>query len=466
VPKVSVVVPVYNPGSHIDPCIRSLLGQSLAPAELELIFVDDGSTDGTPARLDELAAGHEHVHVVHIPNSGWPGRPRNVGIGMARGEYVYFVDNDDWLGDEALERMYATARADDADIVVGKVVGHGKNVSRLLFRRNLHGIAFDSPQLLALLTPHKLFRRALLAEHGLRFPEGRRRLEDHVFVVEAYFRARRISVLADYPCYHWVHRDERANASSGRFDAAAYYGDVREVLDVVERHTEPGDLRDALLTHWYRGKMLGRVGGRGWPSRPDDFRRELHAEVRRLALERFGGGVEARLPFHLRVRSHLLRDGSYEDLVALAELEAALRARVTLRARVAEGARQRLTLAAQLRPLRFVRRGERVLWEPPKPLRAALADADLDVTEELAGARVQAYLHRGGTEYPLPSTATLRLSGARPVLDATAELDPATAAAGGELRAGDWELRANVTVAGFAHARRVRRLGRTVAFHV
>ena len=62
-----------------------------------MIFVDDGSTDGTRRRLDALAAEHDHVRVEHIPNSGWPGRPRNVGLDLARGEFVYFVDNDDWL---------------------------------------------------------------------------------------------------------------------------------------------------------------------------------------------------------------------------------------------------------------------------------------------------------------------------------------------------------------------------------
>src|SRR4051812_43396765 len=76
--KVSAIVPVYNPGSDIDDCIRSLLDQSLRGDEYEVIFVDDGSTDETPARLDELAAQHENVRVEHIPNSGWPGKPRNV----------------------------------------------------------------------------------------------------------------------------------------------------------------------------------------------------------------------------------------------------------------------------------------------------------------------------------------------------------------------------------------------------
>ena len=137
-PSVSVIVPVYNPGRDIDDCIDSLLGQSMPAGALELIFVDDGSTDGTPARLDALAAEHAHVKVVHIPNSGWPGRPRNIGIDLARGEFVYFVDNDDWVEHDALERMHAAAARDGADIVIGKVVGHRRRVPRALFRESVH----------------------------------------------------------------------------------------------------------------------------------------------------------------------------------------------------------------------------------------------------------------------------------------------------------------------------------------
>src|SRR5829696_4933874 len=139
-PKVSVIVPVFNPGSDIDDCIGSLLGQTLPAEELELIFVDDGSTDGTPSRLDELAARHGHVKVQHIPNSGWPGKPRNLGIDVARGDYVYFVDNDDWLERDALERLYAMAVQDRADIVIGKVVGHGRAYPRRIFESNLHAV--------------------------------------------------------------------------------------------------------------------------------------------------------------------------------------------------------------------------------------------------------------------------------------------------------------------------------------
>ena len=79
-PKVAVVVPVYNPGPYLDQCVRSVLAQTMPPGDLEVLFVDDGSTDGSGATLDALAAAHPHVRVIHEPNSGWASRPRNVGI--------------------------------------------------------------------------------------------------------------------------------------------------------------------------------------------------------------------------------------------------------------------------------------------------------------------------------------------------------------------------------------------------
>src|SRR6186997_698455 len=110
-PKVSVVVAVYNPGPNIDGLISSLDGQSLRSDELEVVFVDDGSTDGTHERLLELAGSRPNFVVTTIPNSGWPGRPRNVGTDLARGEYVFYADHDDELFPEALERMHDLATA-------------------------------------------------------------------------------------------------------------------------------------------------------------------------------------------------------------------------------------------------------------------------------------------------------------------------------------------------------------------
>ena len=90
------------------------------------------------------------------------------------------------------------------------------------------------------LTPHKMFRRAFLLEHDLTFPEGRRRLEDHVFVVSAYLHARGISVLSDYPCYFHTARGDGGNAGFRPLEPVGYFANLRDALDAVEALTEPG----------------------------------------------------------------------------------------------------------------------------------------------------------------------------------------------------------------------------------
>jgi poly(ribitol-phosphate) beta-N-acetylglucosaminyltransferase len=471
--KVSVIVPVYNPGANIDRCISSLLGQSLEPHEYELVFVDDGSTDETPARLDELARAHAHVHVEHTPNSGWPGRPRNIGLELARGEFVYFVDNDDWLGRQALARLHGAAERYESDIVIGKVVGHGRLVPRTLFVRNRRETPLGWQPLLGLLTPHKLFRKSMLDEHGIRFPEGRRRLEDHLFVVHAYFHARRISVVANYPCYHWMRSPADANASWRQFDPAAYFDNVREVLDLVDAHTEPGEVRDGMYAQWYRGKILGRVGGASFLRREPEYRHDLYEEVRRLALERYPPELDCQLQFNLRVRAALLRTGRYEALEALAQFESQLRADVEVRSATLEDARMSIELQAGLggeqEPLVFVRRGARYYWLPPQALRKELPDEILDVTDELSKGRVQVLIHSVGdeVEYVMPSSfepvlvsapvATATLRAKRPVVIARAEVDRAAAAAGVRLTPGEWDVQVLVEVGGFrAAAQNVR----------
>jgi glycosyltransferase involved in cell wall biosynthesis len=465
--KVSVIVPVYNPGSNVDDCIRSLVDQSLPRDEYEVIFVDDGSTDGTRERLDNLAGEHPHVRVEHIPNSGWPGRPRNVGLDIAAGEYVYFVDNDDWIGGEALERLHATAVRDGADVVIGKVVGHGKSVPRVLFQQNREDVTLEWGPLLGLLAPQKLFRKRLLDEHGVRFPEGRRRLEDHMFVLHAYFHAGGISILADYPCYHWVlRRDDEAerdvNASLRPFDPPGYYANLREVLDLIEQHTEPGSLRDTLLAHYYRGKMLGRVGGRKFLQRDSEYRRQLYEEVRRLALERYDPVVDTRLPFNVRVRSLLLRAGSYAALEALAAIDGELRpdARVVAVERVKGRAVVRFEarlLIGDERPIRFLRRDDRVFWIPPAPLVRELPEGAFEVTSEIFESSVKVILRSRfeASAYLLPTDAEIRLeptdrdAAVTPVLVGEARVEPAKVAAGSAVPPGLWEARASVSVCGF-----------------
>ncbi|MFE4666902.1 glycosyltransferase family 2 protein [Streptomyces sp. NPDC056716] len=466
--KVSVIVPVYNPGDYITDCVDSLLRQSLPPDAYEVIFVNDGSTDGTPARLDAVAAEHERVRVIHQENSGWPGKPRNVGIDAARGEFVMFVDNDDYLGDEALERMYDYGVAHDADVVVGKMAGKGRGVPVELFKVNRPRASVANAPLIDSLTPHKMVRRAFLDRTGLRFPEGRRRLEDHVFVTEAFLRAGNVSVLSDYVCYYHLRRDDSSNAGFQRYDPAGYFGNLREALDVVERYTEPGPVRDRLFRRWLRNEMVERLRGQRFLSAPEDFRRDLFEQIHRVVVERFGPGVTDGLQPTQRVVAALVAAGRYDDVTAFAEWETgvALKAvpeQVSWRDRTL-----RIDLTAEYtvhgEPMTFPAGTSKELpAAPPLDVPGAIDWVGMDTTarfdratlEVLLRERASAATHFQPVELTRERVPVGDGSRVRLVLRGTALLDLTTAVEGAPPGGGLWDLDTRVKLGGWTKGRRL-----------
>jgi glycosyltransferase involved in cell wall biosynthesis len=311
--KVSVVVPVYNPGEYFGPCIDSLTSQSMPSDEFEVICVDDGSTDETPALLDELAATHPNIRVIHQPNSGWPGQPRNVGLDAAQGEYVFFCDHDDWLGTEALQRLYDFAISCRSDIVLPKMAGLERRIPRVVFARTVRKCTIADSAIMDSLTPHKLFRRDFLNEHHIRFPEGRRRLEDHPFVVTGYLLAKVISIYADYTCYFHIRRQDRANAGLRKTNWRGYFDNLAETLDIVVAHTEPGAERDRIFRRWLQVEMVQRLSGRRWLRFPPAEADELFRNAHRIASRYFGEGVVAQMqPMQQRIARALLAGDSTE----------------------------------------------------------------------------------------------------------------------------------------------------------
>ncbi|WP_234534171.1 glycosyltransferase family 2 protein [Streptomyces shenzhenensis] len=321
--KVSVIVPVYNTGAYVDECAPSLLGQSLPTEEYEVIYVDDGSTDDTLARLEKIASAHPNVRVRTRPNSGWPGAPRNLGIQHARGEYVQFVDHDDILGPEALERLYEHAKRNDADVVLGKMSSTMVRPRRV-FRHTVGTCTIDNDELMQTLTPHKMFRRAFVEQHGLRFPEGPWFLEDMLFVTAAYLKAQRIAILADYPCYYWMKRDDGGNNTQHRFNPRyGFWPNLRTIARQLKDGTTPSDdldsLQNRLLHRLYQVEILARA-------REPEVLREEPADqrprfetARQLALEEFPPAVREGLPAVSRLRAELLESGDFDGAVAFAE---------------------------------------------------------------------------------------------------------------------------------------------------
>lgn len=118
-PEISVIVPVYKVEAYLDRCVKSIINQTFT--DFELILVDDGSPDNCPKICDEWKKRDTRIHVIHKKNGGLSSA-RNVGLEIFKGNYVFFVDSDDWIEKDALEILYKVSKEKNADIVVGKHV--------------------------------------------------------------------------------------------------------------------------------------------------------------------------------------------------------------------------------------------------------------------------------------------------------------------------------------------------------
>lgn len=113
--KVSVIIPVYNVALYLSQCVDSVLKQTLS--EIEIIIVDDGSTDGSEKICDEYEKTYNNISVFHKDNGGL-GSARNYGLKYAKGEYFFLLDSDDWLSENALEILYSEAKNNSLDIAL------------------------------------------------------------------------------------------------------------------------------------------------------------------------------------------------------------------------------------------------------------------------------------------------------------------------------------------------------------
>ena len=460
--RVSVVAPTFNPGPQFDDLVASLLAQSLSPDQFEVLFCDDGSDEATQQRLTALEDAHPHFRVLRLPHSGWPGAPRNAGIEQARGDYLYFCDDDDRLSSEALERLCDYADEHGSDVVLGMLVGVGRWLNMQVFQRDIPHARLGVDPLLNFLTPHKLFRTAFIHEHGIRYPSGKVRLEDHQFSLQAYFEATTCSIYSSYPCYYWTVRRDRRSISSTRIDPTVYFRDMVQVLELVERHTNPSHYRDSLLQHWYRGKVLGRLSGSRVTRYPVEHRDNLIAAMRPLLERWFPPRIDALLTFPYRLRSALLRADDADGLVALGSVDGGLTCHVRAtsvrwtadhRLEVDVYALVRLADGSHLR-FEEVPRGDggppRQVWRPPVPIvPEVLTDEVMDASSDLAGDSIQVFLR------DLVDQAIYPLGEAVPGARTTFTVDPRTARFGRPISRRS-ELLVEVHRAGWVFRRRIR----------
>lgn len=244
---VTVIVPVYNVDCYLDKCISSIVQQTYK--NLEIIVVDDGSTDKSPEICDRWSQRDRRIHVMHKVNGGLSDA-RNAGLAVSTGEYISFVDSDDWIKPKFIETLMISLQAEKADIAECGVIFVDKQ-EHILRERCYSGkktVMSRIEALKALVKEegiyqtvwNKLYRREVL--EGVLFEKGRYN-EDDFWTYQVFDRSKRLIVISD-KLYCYLQREssimgtgyqiKRLDGLKARFERMEYLQKYEELADFTK----------------------------------------------------------------------------------------------------------------------------------------------------------------------------------------------------------------------------------------
>lgn len=212
-PKVSIIIPVYNASSYIEACIESLLVQTMD--DIEVLLVDDHGSDDSMLRAQRFIEAHpsgKTFRLLATPQNMGPGAARNVGVDQAQGEYVGFVDSDDVVEPYFCERLYLASKEHDADMAYCQALLVKPTGTTPMCNPIIENGEFSGDKRRFFLTHYTtlfvsfLYRRSLLNKYDIRFPSTRS-AEDSYFLTCALLAAQRMACV-DKPLYHYLVHEE------------------------------------------------------------------------------------------------------------------------------------------------------------------------------------------------------------------------------------------------------------------
>ncbi|WP_405303927.1 glycosyltransferase [Methanobrevibacter sp.] len=328
-PKISVIVPVYNVEDYITEALESLLAQSMID-DIEVIIVDDGSTDESRYITERYALDYDNFHVYHKENEG-QGIARNFGLNLAKGEYIHFFDSDDYLPSNAYETLYGLALKNTSDIAVGNALRFALyNVWQdNLFKNSFNDIAevIDSitlremPSLLwDTVTWNKLYRKDFLTENNIEFPKMKISYQDIPFSFEAYFLAESISITPEV-CYYWRLRSDNTSVTQQdknirNFRDRLYI--LEHVNGLMDKYDVSGNLRDGQYIKWMNHDLKFFL--KRFDKFPENLHRDLFDEVCKL-VDVIPDELIERLNSYKKVVFKMIKNRDYDNFLKFAPLE-------------------------------------------------------------------------------------------------------------------------------------------------
>ena len=265
---VSVIIPVYNTEQYLANCVDSVLQQH--GVSLEIILVDDGSTDSSPCICDKYAERYDNIRAIHIKNSG-TNTAKNEGLKLAKGNYIALTDSDDKMELQMLNKMVTAGYTHNADIICcnykqideqGKISHLNSTNQQYVLNHEEGLIHFFSKNKIYSQCWTKLYKRQMLVDYQIENEPGLRTDEDFIFNIRAFVHAR-TTVIIDEPLYVYTHRGNSLAHAYFKENISQYIDNrinrARITLKAVKN--EPNIIKEWSIVHiiMYYNELLGKV---------------------------------------------------------------------------------------------------------------------------------------------------------------------------------------------------------------
>lgn len=237
--KLSIIIPVYNVERYLEQCLNSCFDQDFSPSEYEVIAVNDGSTDKSLYILQKYESMHTNMTVLNQENKR-QGGARNYGLSIAKGEYIWFVDSDDWIKNNCLKNIFSSCYSADIILFPGTYIVKEDKIS---FHRFILPDSYSSISKSFLeVTPHGyLFRKSFLEDYELYFLE-KTFFEDIEFIPKAFYLTKCIEFIKEPVYYYRIHSESTTSSTS--------FNKIKDFLIVADKLSDYKNSIKTLSKEW------------------------------------------------------------------------------------------------------------------------------------------------------------------------------------------------------------------------
>lgn len=252
--KISVIMPIYNTEEYLEEALDSILNQTMIN-DIEVLMIDDGSCDNSRYIIEKYALDYDNFFSFHNKNIG-QGQERNFGISQARGEYIHFMDSDDYIVPTFYEELYSLAKKEDYDFAMCSISRYTKNSN---WRENVYDAVFkdikesilstnitkNNSLVYDTCTVNKIIKKSFLEKNQIYFPNKKILYEDLLFSIKLHCDANNIGII-NKDLYLWRYRKDFSSVTQQRQNIENF-NDRHAIIDSIEKYLKENDIDDEII---------------------------------------------------------------------------------------------------------------------------------------------------------------------------------------------------------------------------